>query len=50
MLEDAKTNQNTFRSDLNEIKKGNPKKIYEQKYVLYNINMLNRSREYVIKF
>ena len=51
MLEDAKANQNIFRLDLAEIKKGNPKKKSdEEKKALYNINVLCKTRETVVKF
>ena len=52
LLEDARANWNRFIADLAEIKKKrNPKrKSNEQKNALYNINMLYKSREAVIKF
>ena len=50
-LTNAKNDQEKFRSDLGEIIRGNKKhKPNEQKNAIYNINMLYRARNSVIKF
>ena len=50
-LTDTKKDQAEFKSDLNEIKKGNKKhKSKEQKNSLYSIEMLYKARNSVIKF
>ena len=51
ILANVKNNQAKFKSDLGEIKKGNNKKrSKEQKNALYNIEMLYKARNKVIKF
>ena len=50
-LINAKIDQEIFRSNLSEIKTGNKKyKSNEQKNAIYNISMVNRVRNSVIKF
>ena len=50
-LADVKNNQDTFKSYLGEIKKGNKKhRSKEQKNTLHNIEMLNKARNEAIKF
>ena len=48
-LADVKNDQIKFKSNLGEIKRG-PKKSKEQKNALYNIEMLYKARNEVIKF
>ena len=47
-LEDGKNNQEKFKSDLGQIKKG--KKSKEQKNTLYNIETLYKSRKKLLNF
>ena len=50
-LTNAKNDQEEFKKDLNEMKKGNKKhKSKEQKNAIYNIDMLYKARNSVIKF
>ena len=50
-LTNAKNDQEKFRSNLSEIKRGNKKhKSYELKNTMYKISILNRARNKVIKF
>ena len=50
-LTNAKNDQEDFKSDLNEIIKGNKKhKSKEQRNSLYSIEMLDKARNSVIKF
>ena len=50
-LADAKNYQTEFKSNLSEIKKGNKKhRSKEQKYTLYNIEMLYKARNKVAEF
>ena len=51
ILADVKNNQEKFKLDLREIKRGNSKKrSKEQKNTLYNIEMLYKARNEAIKF
>ena len=50
-LTNSKNDPDKFRLNLSEIKRGNKKhKSNEQKNSIYNISMLNRARNSVIKF
>ena len=49
-LADAQNDQIRFKSELDEIKKGNKKKIKGVKNTFYNIEMLYKARNNIIKF